>query len=72
MHNHRVIYRKIDAYEIGTILCELGAGRTGSSPDINHGVGAILSRNMGELVNQGDCLLEIHSTEELNESQKNA
>ena len=61
---------EIDAYEVGTILCELGAGRTGSSPDINHGVGAILSRNLGEFVNQGDCLLEIHSTEELNESIK--
>ena len=61
---------EIDAYEVGTILCELGAGRTGYSPDINHGVGAILSKNLGELVNQGDCLLEIHSTEKLNESIK--
>ncbi len=51
----------IDAFTIGTILCELGAGRTGSSDEIQHGVGAVLHKNIGEYISEGESLLEINS-----------
>lgn len=51
----------IDAFTIGTILCELGAGRTGSSDEIQHGVGALLHKNIGEYISEGESLLEINS-----------
>jgi len=57
----------IDAYEVGMILCELGAGRTGSSQKINHGVGCKLTKNIGDFVEQGEILLELDSEYEISE-----
>ena len=58
----------IDAYEIGMVLCELGAGRTGASQDINHGVGCVLAKNIGEFVEKGEKLLEFDSEYEISEN----
>ena len=51
----------IDALAIGSILCELGAGRTGNSEEIIHGVGAILHKNIGDYISEGEIFMEINS-----------
>jgi len=43
----------IHALTIGQILCNLGAGRTGENPDINHGVGAELLVQRGSFIEEG-------------------
>ena len=45
---------QINALTIGEVLCKLGAGRTGENPDIDHGVGAQLLVNIGDMVKTGD------------------
>ena len=45
--------KDIHALTIGQILCELGAGRTGENPDINHGVGAQLLVQRGTFIEEG-------------------
>ena len=51
----------IDALAIGSVLCELGAGRTGNSEEIIHGVGAILHKNIGDYISEGEIFMEINS-----------
>lgn len=45
---------QINALTIGEVLCKLGAGRTGINPNIDHGVGAQLLVNIGDMVKTGD------------------
>ena len=55
----------IDALEIGKILCTLGAGRTGTSQEINHGVGITLSKTVGDYIEQGETWMMVDSESEV-------
>ncbi|MDP6870298.1 MAG: thymidine phosphorylase [Candidatus Poseidoniaceae archaeon] len=44
----------IDALLIGQKLCEMGAGRTGVSNDVDHGIGIELIARVGDFVKEGD------------------
>ena len=44
---------QINALTIGEILCQLGAGRTGKNPDVDHGIGAELLVTRGEYIESG-------------------
>jgi len=51
----------IDAFSIGKITCELGAGRLKLGDRIDHSVGIEFMKLRGEYVKQGDALFKIHS-----------
>lgn len=55
----------IDALEIGKILCTLGAGRTGTSQEINHGVGITLTKTVGDYIAEGETWMMIDSESEI-------
>lgn len=55
----------IDALEIGKILCTLGAGRTGTSQEINHGVGITLTKTVGDYIAEGETWMMIDSESEV-------
>ena len=55
----------IDALEIGKILCTLGAGRTGTSQEINHGVGITLTKTVGDYIEEGETWMIIDSESEV-------
>ena len=55
---------EINALTIGEILCKLGAGRTGKSPEINHGIGAQLLKSKGDYLQAGESWIRFDTTEE--------
>ena len=55
----------IDALEIGKILCTLGAGRTGTSQEINHGVGITLTKTVGDYIEEGETWMNVDSESEI-------
>ena len=55
----------IDALEIGKILCTLGAGRTGTSQEINHGVGITLTKTVGDYIEEGETWMMTDSESEV-------
>ena len=55
----------IDALEIGKILCTLGAGRTGTNQEINHGVGITLTKTVGDYIEEGETWMKIDSESEV-------
>lgn len=55
----------IDALEIGKILCTLGAGRTGTSQEINHGVGITLTKTVGDYIEEGETWVMVDSESEI-------
>ena len=55
----------INALEIGKILCTLGAGRTGTSQEINHGVGITLTKTVGDYIEEGETWMIVDSESEI-------
>lgn len=53
--------RKIDAKEIGKIVCELGAGRIKKEDEINHRVGLILRKKVSDKVVKGEEIAYIYA-----------
>jgi pyrimidine-nucleoside phosphorylase len=61
----RIGYLKtIDAREIGEISVQMGAGRARKDDPIDHSVGIVLHHKVGDQVNEGDPLFEIHAKDE--------
>lgn len=52
---------KIPAEEIGRVACYLGAGRERKEDIIDHSVGIILKKKIGDFVKKGESIVEIHS-----------
>ena len=57
---------KIDALAIGNAAMKLGAGRAKISDKIDHSVGIVLSKKVGDYVNNGDVIATIYSNKENN------
>ena len=57
---------QIHARTIGEILCKLGAGRTGENPEIDHGIGAELLVEIGDMVEKGDAWIRFDTRKEMN------
>ncbi len=51
----------IDAMAAGMVAVDLGAGRMKKGDPIDHGVGLVLPRKVGEFVEAGQSLFEIHA-----------
>ena len=50
----------IKALNIGKLSCSLGAGRINKEDTIDYGVGIILNKQVGDLVNIGDTLFTLY------------
>ena len=51
----------IDAYTVGKVACNLGAGRKRLGDRVDYSVGIELLKKRGEYVNKGDVLFRLHS-----------
>jgi pyrimidine-nucleoside phosphorylase len=54
----------IDAMDVGLTAVALGAGRQKKGEAIDHAVGIVLKKKVGESVHAGEALLTIHANEE--------
>jgi len=54
----------INARMVGETSCELGAGREKKSDEIDHTVGVKIFHNVGDHVQQGQALFEVHASSE--------
>ena len=59
---------KIDSLAIGRLLCELGAGRTGKSNDIDHGVGLCLLKKVGDYVKMDEVWAKLDCNSNLSKA----
>ena len=57
---------KIEAEEVGKSAMVLGAGRATKEDLINHGVGVVLTKKIGDKVEAGDVLAKIYFDEDMN------
>ena len=57
----------INALEIGNAAMQLGAGRKSLDDKINHRVGVVLNKKVGDSVKKGDVLAYIHSINKEND-----
>ncbi len=55
---------KIDALTIGNASCILGAGREKLSDSVDHAVGIVLAKKVGDKVSKGDVLATIYANKE--------
>ncbi len=55
--------RRIDAREVGLTVVELGGGRQKKGEPIDHAVGVLIHRSVGEQVEKGDPLFTIHAND---------
>ena len=55
---------EIDSHAIGEFCMDLGAGRKKKDDDINHKVGVILKKKIGDYVEVGDVLAVIHTDDD--------
>lgn len=53
----------INAEEIGTAALLLGAGRETKEADIDHAVGIVLGKKVGEYVSEGELLAKVHAND---------
>lgn len=53
--------KSIDAYKLGEIARKIGAGRLNKEDKINHGVGIVLNKKVGDYLFENEELLKIYS-----------
>ena len=57
------IITKIDAYKISEVSCKLGAGKMTVDDEIDHSVGIILNKHVGDEVEIGDLICTLYTGE---------
>jgi pyrimidine-nucleoside phosphorylase len=57
------IITKIDAYKISEVSCKLGAGKMTVDDEIDHSVGIILNKHIGDEVEIGDVICTLYTGE---------
>tara|TARA_B100001287_G_C22463569_1_gene426205 strand:- start:44 stop:682 length:639 start_codon:yes stop_codon:yes gene_type:complete len=58
----------LDAYVFGQVLCEIGAGRSMQSEDIDHGIGIEIHNHIGMKVEEGDPIFTLDAPRDLNDA----
>ena len=58
----------LDAYVFGQVLCEIGAGRSMQSEDIDHGIGIEIHNHIGMKVEEGDPIFTLNAHRDLNDA----
>ncbi len=65
-HSHASGYiHMINARIVGETAVKLGAGRARKDDTIDHAVGIIISKKVGDFVLEGEKILEIHANQQL-------
>jgi len=59
----------VDAMEVGLTAVELGAGRTKKGEPVDHSVGIVVHRKVGDRVASGEPLFTIHARDEVSLSE---
>ena len=54
------VITNIKALNIGKLSCSLGAGRINKEDTIDYGVGIILNKQVGDVINIGDTLFTLY------------
>ncbi len=54
----------IDAYEVGLVTMHLGGGRAKKGDPIDHAVGVVLHKKVGDAVEAGEPLCQVHANDE--------
>ena len=62
---------KIDALTVGNASCILGAGREKLSDSVDHAVGIVLAKKVGDKVSKGDTLATIYANKKNVEQETN-
>lgn len=57
----------LDAYQLGSLVMDLGAGRTQAGKTIDYGVGIVLEKKVGDQVLPGETLAIIHFNDDSKE-----
>ena len=57
------VITKIDAYKISEVSCKLGAGKMNVEDEIDHSVGIILNKQIGDEVEIGDVICTLYTGE---------
>ena len=60
---HTGVVAGIDAMEVGLAAVELGAGRARKGDPVDHAVGVVLQKKVGDTVAQGDLLFTVHAND---------
>jgi pyrimidine-nucleoside phosphorylase len=60
---HTGVVAGIDAMEVGLAAVELGAGRARKGDPVDHAVGVVLQKKVGDTVAAGDLLFTIHAND---------
>ena len=58
----------LDAYVFGQVLCEIGAGRSTQSEDIDHGIGIEIHNHIGMKVEEGDPIFTLDAPRDLSDA----
>jgi pyrimidine-nucleoside phosphorylase len=54
----------IDAMEVGLAAVELGAGRARKGDPVDHAVGVVLDKKVGDMATQGDVLFTVYASDD--------
>ncbi len=65
------VIKKIDALEVGRLSLNLGAGRIKKDDKIDHSVGIVLEKEVGDSVKKGDLLMTVYKNKEIEIDYKN-
>ena len=57
----------IDAYKLGVLSMNLGAGRKNKEDTIDYGAGIIVHKNINDYVNTGDVIMTLYTNKEIKE-----
>ena len=57
---------KIDAYTLGNLSMQLGAGRNNLKDKLDYGAGIILKKEIGEYVKKGETIMVLHTSKKIN------
>lgn len=57
--------KSIDSFKLGRLIIEMGGGRTAVGQTIDHSVGFVIKKRIGDSVSSENVLLEIHSSGKL-------
>jgi pyrimidine-nucleoside phosphorylase len=61
---HRGVVVRLGALAVGQVALELGAGRRTKEDDVDHAVGVVCHKKLGDAVSTGDVLAEVHARDE--------
>ena len=56
----------IDALTLGKLSMQLGAGRISLDDKLDYGAGIVITKNIGDYIEENDTLMELHTNKKIN------